>query len=546
MNRLVIVGHPSSNYQIVEELLHQRGMNSLCPSKRENLSPQDITQTLRKAYQSPDIYTVTDSADFEPLHVSTVWNGIALDLMLSNLNQKLCGWSDPNAIHTLEYWKSVDENITFILIYDHPKSILTNYFSDQNISSNYTSEHLIKNWLAYNTALLHFFLNNRGRCLLVSSEQVKRNAEDCIQQLQHKLKLKFGLSFSNTINHSLEQSVNDFKTAEAPITLEKEHQEIMSLSGIDIGTGDIIFKQSETEEYLIFNVLNDYPDCKELYFELQSNANTPLRVLEKENYKPSFIWETFIKQRQITLDIVNGLYQSSKKIILDNELHTSKQLNAYQAILKELSESKEELIQYDLIIKNKTIQVQELECAIENLESLLKKEQNKNELQQQRLEKLSCEKELLLNQLHLVQQKLEQYFIDNQRLEKKQLPELYGAAERIKQDIGYRLGAVMVSRSKTFLGLISIPFALISEWRTWKKKYDSEYQVSLPSIFLYADKHEAERVKKHLSYQLGKLIINKNNFPLGLISLPFSIYRTIRQFKRTKNNSQVGVKYCGK
>ncbi|EFC1824906.1 hypothetical protein FC229_27230, partial [Escherichia coli] len=88
MNRLVIVGHPSSNYQIVEELLHQRGMNSLCPSKRENLSPQDITQTLRKAYQSPDIYTVTDSADFEPLHVSTVWNGIALDLMLSNLNQK--------------------------------------------------------------------------------------------------------------------------------------------------------------------------------------------------------------------------------------------------------------------------------------------------------------------------------------------------------------------------------------------------------------------------------------------------------------------------
>ncbi|EPE0582948.1 hypothetical protein ACSF4G_005206, partial [Escherichia coli] len=109
---------------------------------------------------------------------------------------------------------------------------------------------LIKNWLAYNTALLHFFLNNRGRCLLVSSEQVKRNAEDCIQQLQHKLKLKFGLSFSNTINHSLEQSVNDFKTAEASITLEKEHQEIMSLSGIDIGTGDIIFKQSETEEYL--------------------------------------------------------------------------------------------------------------------------------------------------------------------------------------------------------------------------------------------------------------------------------------------------------
>lgn len=38
----------------------------------------------------------------------------------------------------------------------------------------------------------------------------------------------------------------------------------------------------------------------------------------------------------------------------------------------------------------------------------------------------------MLTQLHLVQEELERYYVENKNLKQQQLPELYGAAERIK------------------------------------------------------------------------------------------------------------------
>lgn len=73
------------------------------------------------------------------------------------------------------------------------------------------------------------------------------------------------------------------------------------------------------------------------------------------------------------------------------------------------------------------------------------------------------EKEQILKQLHIVQEQLEHYFIENQEIKKKLPPVLYGAAEQIKQELGYRLGYIIVSYSKSLKGIITMPFALIRE-----------------------------------------------------------------------------------
>ncbi|MFY3496072.1 sulfotransferase family protein, partial [Escherichia coli] len=49
---------------------------------------------------------------------------------------------------------------------------------------NNTIEHLIDNWIAYNTALLNFYTNNRDRCLLISAEQIKKDIEVFVEKLQ--------------------------------------------------------------------------------------------------------------------------------------------------------------------------------------------------------------------------------------------------------------------------------------------------------------------------------------------------------------------------
>ena len=82
----------------------------------------------------------------------------------NNLEQKFWGWSDPYAIYTLDYWLSLDENLTFILVYNHPRSVLEQAANNQESFVNNTIGHLIDNWIAYNTALLNFYYNNRERC----------------------------------------------------------------------------------------------------------------------------------------------------------------------------------------------------------------------------------------------------------------------------------------------------------------------------------------------------------------------------------------------
>ncbi|MXE51033.1 hypothetical protein FQ037_26220, partial [Escherichia coli] len=88
--------------------------------------------------------------------------------------QLFWGWSDPNLIFLLNYWLDLDDKLMFVLVYDKPQSVLIDrknetYVDERNI------ERKINNWNAYNSALLRFFLRNKKRCILVSSEQIKRN-----------------------------------------------------------------------------------------------------------------------------------------------------------------------------------------------------------------------------------------------------------------------------------------------------------------------------------------------------------------------------------
>ncbi|HFN5525726.1 TPA: kfiB protein, partial [Escherichia coli] len=50
----------------------------------------------------------------------------------------------------------------------------------------------------------------------------------------------------------------------------------------------------------------------------------------------------------------------------------------------------------------------------------------------------------------------------------------------------------------------------------------------------YADADKAERVKKHLSYQLGQAIISSANSIFGFITLPFKLIVVVYKYRRAK------------
>ena len=153
---------------------------------------------------------------------------------------------------------------------------------------------------------------------------------------------------------------------------------------------------------------------------------------------------------------------------------------------------------------------------------------------------LKEENELLLIQLHKVQEELERYYLENRQLKaggaklhSQSKPTYYGAAERVKQQLSYRLGATMIAQSRSVGGWLRMPFALRAEAKRFKQDLAAR-QNKNPPIAQYRDAHEAERVKRHLSYRLGARMIANSKTLGGWISMPWVLLAEAKAFERER------------
>lgn len=150
---------------------------------------------------------------------------------------------------------------------------------------------------------------------------------------------------------------------------------------------------------------------------------------------------------------------------------------------------------------------------------------------------LKEENDLLLKQLHIVQEELERYFLENQKYKKNspKKPEqktYYGAAERVKQQLSYRLGSTMIANSRSFSGWLSMPFALNAEVKKFRKEQEKKANQKLPPVSAYSDAYEAERVKQHLSYRLGACMIKNSKSLSGWIAMPWKLSQEVKVFRK--------------
>jgi hypothetical protein len=144
--------------------------------------------------------------------------------------------------------------------------------------------------------------------------------------------------------------------------------------------------------------------------------------------------------------------------------------------------------------------------------------------------------QLLVNQIAQLQDELErraQENIKTIRSVSQTAPLRRGAAERVKQDLPYRLGSLVVQHGAT----ISLPWRVARETREfWRKQSIGE---GLPPLNEFSDSHEAERVKQHLSYRLGLILVERGNRPLAWLGLPFALLKEAKKFKKDRKQKTV-------
>lgn len=501
MNKIAIVGHPSVATETLIDLLHQRGIAPAQPSKREQLLPTDITAMLCQAHQVPAQAHLHAKTALRPLHIGQVWHGLALDLLLGNLDQKAWCWADPRTVFVLDYWRDTDPDLAFILVYDDPARALWLEVPDDQPTASDRLDH----WVAYNQVLLSFYHRHRQRCLLVHAQQAHKAAHHYLQHLQAALQVP------------LLETVPEAPQATAAIPSAASHVLAETLAQAGLTSEDRLHRLAATkmEAYLTPDLLAAHPASAQLYQDLQAVANLPWEAATTHRPSAEEAWQALQHQRQQMTEIA---------VILSDEK---------AALITKLQKEQE---------KNRQVQAA-LEASLAQTKAAEDTE-------------LKEENELLLLQLHQVQEELERYFLENQQLKQNQsshglaesapiadepalapIKTYYGAADRIKSQLTYRLGAIMVAYSHKPTDWLRIPAALLRETQAFKRERAQRDGTKLPPIHTYADAYEAERVKRHLSYRLGVVLMERYRTPWGWLSMPWGFYQARKAFRAERKQA---------
>lgn len=481
MNTIAIVGHPASGYEDVLALLQQSGMAAARPSRREGLSPQEINAALMTAHKAAPVSTVLDESGFAPIEAGPVWHGMALDLMLGNLDQPLWGWADAQAIYALDYWKDLDPELTFVLVYDEPHSALMDATRVHGqLPSSQNVHRLLDNWFAFNSALLRFHLRHPGRSLLVHAQQARLAAGAYLQQLQPLLGAQLSLPAGS-------QAANDTAVslpASAP-QLPAVLGEAFAAAGAEPQQAAALLAATAAERYLVDGILTNHHRSRQLYAELQSAASLPLDRQAVATAGAAAAWETLVAHRNFVADLLAQIHAK------------------YRATSEELSQSRARLddARVEQTRENERLS-SELRKLQETLAALEKKDRERASVEStKKLQDLGEENQLLLTQLHQVQEELEKIHLRNRELEQRdaintarnqaaaertqtriqsliqrlknadqRLREHANEIERIKREIPYRVGQIVLRHAKTPWGWLTLPIALLRERSALRKQ----------------------------------------------------------------------------
>ena len=565
VNKVLVIGHPLSGLETVHTLLENAGMHTANPSRREKMHPREITATLLKANRK----RITGDT-IEQVDVSPVWNGLALDLMMGNLDHEMWCWADPDALPLLEYWNDLDERLAFVLVYDAPDNFIARSFADSEEITSHALTSRLKEWNVYNRALMKFYLRHTDRSYLVQASQIRSNSSEYLEDVRKQLGLPLlsDIAAHNIIedmDHTEPQSVLYSYLAQLFL---QHHPDTLQLYDELQSVANIAYDQTRTDPLTLDAAWNAAvhmnqnsmrklraaeDTAKQLQLEKQQiqNETTASLLKEKELFAGEsslLLIQLYHIQEELERKCTENQKTQDEKRVLT--LAASEQTNALKEheiaivsltkerdrlsnrnnqLLRELQHSEKRLKEHVAAFEKEKRMFSEKTVARADIVTKNNALQTKLDQAEKRVLEQTKENELLLEQLHNIQMEIK-------RKNHTSMSRPVGAVDRVKQQLSYRLGATMIEKSRNFSGWVSMPTALMRETRAYRKEFAQRSGKKLPPIHTYADAHEAEQVKKHLSYRLGKVVVDAKRNPLKWGKLPWTVSKTVREFRQEKKH----------
>lgn len=358
MNTLCMTGAMSASLERISALLFQGGLERAQPIHRE--PPIDMAKwhlnvaPLLQQGQAP----------------GRLWEQLAGDLLLANLHQSQWGWGDTQSVAALDFWAEFEPGIRFLLLTADPQEYLAQCLLEDADESPKDERAYLKQWQDEHERLLEFYLKYPERCLLVNARQAEANPAALVQQLSQRLNFTLEVNIAHLPAH-----VNRQASSIAPATLAR---------------------------YVAAKTLQEHvKPLTPLFNELKA-AQQPLAEPDAQADEDGNVFST----AEVSL----------ASLLKDYQRRCERDLT--ESDRKALEELKEE---NDLLL----LQLHQVQEELEGT-YLAKKKLEQQLTEQQRLpvpdasnsaaiEEAKQENELLILQLHQVQEELEHYFLQHQK-----------------------------------------------------------------------------------------------------------------------------------
>jgi hypothetical protein len=398
---ILTCGHAHSGYAVAHDILVAAGLVQAQHSKRESMMPAELHEKLLKAHELDDV----GAHAVAQLSPGKVWQDLAVDLFMGNLSHQNWGWAEARAIWLLEFWKAFDPQMRFLLVYSSPEFAVGHLLRNKLATAENIKQEM-SSWISTNAEILRFYHRNPDRCVLVNASA----AIHAPAQLTGKISSAFGIGLRDICaGYNIDRTGMPALASHLAKALIEDCDEAVALyneleSSADLDVSAVCASEAEKQQ-----AAHEYADLLRNLDQLVQEATGHAAQAGRLHQEREAIALKLAKAQLEATELATKLQQSESF------------LGAAQAQTATITLDGKQLAQgLEQQLANSQREIKELALKLKQAESALDVAQSETAKADSAASKeLALENELLLLQLHQVQEELERYFLQYQELANK-------------------------------------------------------------------------------------------------------------------------------
>jgi hypothetical protein len=333
-----------------------------------------------------------------PTAIGKFWEKLAADIFARHLEDPVWGWLDENSLSFLETWRQFDSAIFFVLIATDPFTYL--YHTLQHSGGKGDPAAILAHWQETHRAMLRFALRYPQRSIFIDLHQLMTEPAAALAALAERFNLSLSHDALTALNDDpIDPIFAHFVSELLARNLDAEQEtlyEELKAAGV-LGERELLFPEPQE---LIAALVERQEEAKGTRQNLEQTQQTLAGVQQQHEEAKRQVAELTQERERL------------QQAVAVQEAERGQLAQALEAVRGELEQAKGQ-------VQAKQQEVQKLAGEVQKLTGERDAVRQSLEQTQKRLKEVQEENELILAQLHQVQEELEHYFLSYQEEKQK-------------------------------------------------------------------------------------------------------------------------------